>query len=318
MGHVGIDVSKAFLDVALLAADTSSVRRVANTTPGITELVTWLQSQSVVLVAVEATGAYHAPLLAALLAADLPTTRINPAQIKAFRQTRMTRNKTDRADAILIAQFAALHDSTLERIHPAEPRQQRLRSLVGYRDGLIKRRTMLTNQQEAATFRGDTTIDGFLTSELAHVATTLAAVDAAIQAVLAELPEAAVLAAMPGVAWRTVAVVLAYLPVALWGNAKAAAAYAGVHPAQSSSGTRSTSRMSKQGHARLRHALFCAALPSLRWNETLKAVFERHHATGKAKLDALGVVMHKLLRHMMGRLRRSYAEQAALVSPATA
>jgi transposase len=318
MCHVGIDVSKAFLDVALLAGEKPIVRRVANTVPEIADLMAWLQSHAVSLVAVEATGAYHAPVLAALLAADVPTTRVNPAQIKAFRQMRMTRNKTDREDAILIAHFAAQYESSLERVHPAEPRQERLRSLVGYREGLIKRRTMLTNQQAAATFRGDTTIDGFLTSELAQLATNLAAVDVAIQSVLAELPEAAVLDAMPGVGWRTVAVVLAYLPVAVWGQAKAAAAYAGVHPAQSSSGTRATSRMSKQGHARLRHALFCAALPALRWNETLKAVFDRHHANGKAKMDALGVVMHKLLRHLMGRLRRYYAEQAALASTAGA
>lgn len=308
MVTVGIDVSKATLDVAMLAHAQSPIRaQVANTDAGMAAFVTQLRATTVTLVALEATGSYHARLVMALLDAGLPVTLINPAQIKAFRTTLKGRNKTDRADAVLIARFAQLHAAELVRLHPAAPRQARLRELVRYRADLLSRRTALTHQHAAASLQREELVLPFLTADLAHVANQLRPVEVAIQALLAEIPEAAVLDAIPGVGWKTVAVVLAELPTALWGRAKAAAAYAGVHPAQSQSGTRATSRMSKQGNAHLRHALYCAAVPCLLWNPTLAATNARLIARGKHTMDALGAVMHKLLRIMMGTLRAWYA-----------
>jgi transposase len=325
MVTVGIDVSKARLDVATLDETrvAPACQQVANTETGIAALVAQLETQPVTLVALEATGPYHARLVAALLAAELPVTLINPAQIKAFRQTLGGRNKTDRSAAVLIARFAQTHAADLERLHPAAPQQAQLRELVRYRADLLKRRTAMSNQQAAAQLQREEHILPLLAADLAHVASQLAVVEPAIQAVLDAIPEAAVLLALPGVGWKTVAVVLAELPVALWGNAKAAAAYAGVHPAQRQSGTRETSRMSKQGNAQLRQALYCAAVPGLRWNPTLAAAFDGLVGRGKPKMVALGAVMHKLLRIMMGTLRAWYRRYdttplAALDARATA
>jgi transposase len=308
MVTVGIDVSKQRLDVAQL--DPGAARPVrwacANDAAAISELCTRLVAAEVTLVALEATGPYHAPLLVALLAAQLPVTLLNPLQIKAFRQTMGQRNKTDRADALLIARFAQLHHASLRRVHPAAPRQRALRDLVRYRADLLTRRTALGNQQAAATLQGQAEIVPFLAADLAQLADRLAAVETRIQTLLEAIPEAAVLRANRGLGWRTVAVVLAELPCALWGDAKAAAAYAGVHPAQVQSGTRQTSRMSKHGNAQLRQALYCAAVPGLRWNATLQTAFNGMVARGKPKMVALGAMMHKLLRIMMGTLRAWY------------
>lgn len=305
---VGIDVSKATLDVALLSSEQPARRtQIANTDAAIGAFVGRLRATPVTLVALEATGAYHARLVTALLDADLPVTLINPLQIKAFRTALGGRNKTDRADAVLIARFAQLHADDLIRVHPAEARQARLRELVRYRADLIGRRTALRNQQQAAELQRAELILPFLAADREHVAGQVRTVEAVILATLATIPEAAVLDAIPGVGWKTVAVVLAELPTALWGNAKAAAAYAGVHPMQSQSGTRETSRMSKRGNAHLRHALFCAAVPCTVWNPTLATYHAGLVARGKHTMDALGAVMHKLLRIMMGTLRAWYA-----------
>lgn len=313
MVTIGIDVSKARLDVAHLPTDSSvpHVWHLANTADAIAALVVELAARAVTLVALEATGPYHAALVTALVDADVPVTLLNPAQIKAFRQTLGQRNKTDRADAVLIARFAQLHGERLTRLQPSEPRQQRLRDLVRYRADLLTRQTALTNQHTAATLQAETGVLPFLAADLAHLRRQLAAVEAAIQALLATIPEATVLLTIPGVGWRTVAVVLAELPAALWGNAKAAAAYAGVHPEQVQSGTRLASRMSKRGNPHLRQALYCAAVPSLRWNTTLAATFARHVQRGMPKMAALGAVMHQLLRRMMGTLRAWYREHDA-------
>jgi len=112
---------------------------------------------------------------------------------------------------------------------------------------------------------------------------------------------------MPGVASTTAAAVLGYLPVGVWGDAKAAAAYAGVHPRREQSGQRDHSRLSKQGHAPLRRYLWMAALAAIRWDPSLAAVRARLVARGHAPQSAVCAVMHKLLRRMMGRIRAHYA-----------
>jgi transposase len=121
---------------------------------------------------------------------------------------------------------------------------------------------------------------------------------------------------LPGIGLITVATVLAYLPVGIWGEVKAAAAYAGVHPCQVQSGTRQHSQMGKAGPAPLRRVLYMAALAALQWDADMRTRYERLLAAGKLPLVALGAIMHAVLRKMMGVLRRYYHEHPT--RPATA
>jgi transposase len=255
---VGIDVGSRFLDVA--ATEGAALpRRVSNTEAGIATLVAALGAALVpldpALVVLEATGNYHRPLLAALLAADLPVHVANPAQVAAFRQSRLGRHKTDRADAQLLARFADVHHAELRHATPDEPDLARLRAVVGYRDDLVARRTALRNQRHHAVWAGETTVVAWLDADLAELASRLTVVEREIAALLAERPETAALTAQPGVGLLTAAAVLAYLPAGVLGNAKKAAAYAGVHPRHDQSGQRSSSRLSKQGCPALRRYL---------------------------------------------------------------
>jgi transposase len=285
-------------------------KRVPNTAAGIAQAIRALTPLQPALIVCEATGTYHRPLLAALLAAGLPTAVVNPAQLAAFRHARLGREKSDRADARLLARFAAMHGDELRRALPAEPIHARLRELVAYRDGQVAERTRLKNRLHATEFGGDGWVKARLTADLAEVDGRLAAVAAELDRLLAELPEAAVLRALPGVGSKVAAAVLAYLPAALWGEAKAAAAYAGVHPRREQSGQRDRSRLSKQGHAGLRRYLYMAALVALRHDPEARRFYDRLVGRGKPPQSALCAVMHKLLRRMMGQLRAYYAAQA--------
>jgi transposase len=307
--HVGIDVGKSFLDAAADGAAPALPRRVANDAAGIARLAAALVALAPAPVALEATGAYHRPLLAALVAAGLPVVVANPAQVAAFRQARLGREKTDRADAALLARFAAVHGDALRRATPAAPVQARLRDLVAYRDAQVAERTRLKNRCHANASGGDAWVAARLAADLAEVEGRLRAVEAETDRLLAELPEAAVRLAMPGVGPRVAAAVLAYLPPEIWGDAKAAAAYAGVHPRREQSGQRDRSRLSKQGHARLRRYLFVAATAAVRRDPDLAAFYRRLVAHGKPTPSARCAVMHKLLRRMMGKLRAFYAQQ---------
>jgi transposase len=307
MLFVGIDVGQAALDLAATVPIPSLPRRLPNTAAGIARAVAALRAAAPELVVLEATGAYHRPLLAALVAAGVPTALANPAQVAAFRAAGLGREKSDRADAKLLARFAQVHGAELRRALPADPLQARLRELVAYRDDLVAERTRLKNRLHAVGFGGDPAVAAWLAADLARVEARLREVEAATDRLLAELPEARVLRELPGVGPRVAAAVLAYLPVGVWGDPKAAAAYAGVHPRREQSGQRDRSRLSKQGHAGLRRYLYVAATVALRHDATLAAFRDRLVGRGKHPASAKGAAMHKLLRRMMGCLRAFYA-----------
>lgn len=317
MYTVGIDISKERLDWAAL--DGAHGALVAeghqpNTAAGIAPLVTRLHALTPALIVLEATGAYHVPLLTALVAWELPVTLVNPAQVKAFRQTQLGRTKTDRQDARLLARFGATYAAELRRYTPPSATQAKLAAWVSYRDSLVAEQTRLHGQREAAGWQGEAQVQTWLAEQLAVLKHHLAAVDRAIAELLATLPEAAVLLAMTGVGPRVAAAVLGYLPVGLWGQAKAAAAYAGVHPHLEQSGRRQRSWLRKAGHARLRRYLYMAAAVAIRRDEDCAAFYQRLVRRGKPKQVAVCAVMHKLLRRMMGRLR-AFAAQPRPASP---
>lgn len=300
---IGIDVGSQQLAAAASEAVATLPRRVPNTEEGIARLVAALITGAPTLVVLEATGNYHRPLLAALLAAALPVAVVNPAQVAAFRQSRLGRHKTDRADAKLLARFAQLHHEELRQAEPDEPDLARLRALVGYRDDLVARKTRLRHQHHAAQWAGEATVVAWLAADLADLAGRLAAVERAIGALLATRPETAVLTAQVGVGPLVAAAVLAYLPAGVQGNPKAAAAYAGLHPRQEQSGQRDHSRLSKQGCPALRRYLYLAALAAIRFDPEIAAWHQRLRDRGKAAKSAACAVAHKLLRQMMGKLR---------------
>lgn len=316
---IGIDVGSRWLEVAASSAAPAVPRRVANTPEGIVTLLSMLTRLAPELIVLEATGTYHQPLLAALLVADLSVSVINPAQRAAFRQRQLGRHKTDRADARLLARFGDLHHAEVRRAEPQEPVLARLRQLVGYRDDLVAQQTATRNRRHATSWTDSPQVMAWLEADLAHLAARLTQVEAEIAAVLAQIPDSEVLTAQRGVGLLTAAAVLAYLPAGVHGQAKAAAAYAGVHPQQNQSGQRSHSRLSKQGCPALRRYLYLAAMGAIRFDPVMRSWYEALVARGKAPRSAVCAVAHKLLRQMMGRLRQArMARLAATEGPDTA
>jgi transposase len=310
---IGIDVGAQHLDAAASTAAPALPRRVANTPDGITTLVGALTALSPALVVLEATGNYHRPLLTALLRAEVPVSVANPAQVAAFRQSRLGRHKSDRADAALLARFAELHHAELRRATPDEPDLARLRALVGYRDDLVAQRTAARNRRHAAVWRDEPSVVAWLDADLAALQARLAEVARAIAALLAKRPETAILTAQAGVGPLTAAAVLAYLPAAVLGNPKAAAAYAGLHPRQEQSGQRDRSRLSKQGCPALRRYLYLATMTAIRCDPEITTWYTRLCDRGKAAQSATCAVAHKLLRRLMGRIRDERAAHAEIL-----
>ena len=107
--YVGIDVSKAALDVGL--RPTVQGWSVPNEEQGIAQLVRRLEELSPSLVVLEASGGLELPVVAALGAAGLPVVVVNPRQVRDFARATGKLAKTDALDAQVLALFA-------ERVRP--------------------------------------------------------------------------------------------------------------------------------------------------------------------------------------------------------
>ena len=101
-----------------------------------------------------------------------------------------------------------------------------------------------------------------------------------------------------------VALILEIEDIVRFESAKKLAAYFGIHPTykQSGDGTWAVG-MSKKGRSELRAVLYMASMSGIRYNLILKQIYARFRAKGMKHYQAMGVVMHKLLRIIYGVLK---------------
>ena len=147
---LGIDIAKAKFDACLLLPDGRLHRKVfPNTCNGFELLTRWLAQHTLepVHACLEATGRYGAALALYLYEHQHMVSLINPAAIKAFAASRLTRSKTDRVDATLIAHFCATQQLLVWTPPAAEV--QELQALVRRLDALVEMRTMERNRLSA-------------------------------------------------------------------------------------------------------------------------------------------------------------------------
>ncbi|PZV09135.1 MAG: hypothetical protein DCF22_19000 [Leptolyngbya sp.] len=128
---LGIDVGKHQLHVALLVPERKpKLKVIANNAAGHQTLLNWLKHQGCerVHACLESTSTYGEAVAEVLYQAGHAVSIMNPARIKGFAQGELSRTKTDKADAALIARFcAALHPSLWQ---PSLLEVKQLQSLV--------------------------------------------------------------------------------------------------------------------------------------------------------------------------------------------
>src|SRR5689334_2114481 len=144
---LGIDIAKAKFDVALQFPD-GRIRRKScpNASSGFTALAAWLAHQQVTRVhaCLEATGTYGEALATWLHEAGHAVSVVNPMTIHAYAASQLSRTKTDRTDAALIAQFCATQHPALW--HPAPREIRELQALIRRLEALLEMRTQETNR----------------------------------------------------------------------------------------------------------------------------------------------------------------------------
>lgn len=109
--YTGIDISKSFFDVAFLQAGRYTYYKFSNDRDGFNALLKVLPSGSWIVM--EASGPYYLQLACFLDDGGVAVSVINPLVIRRFSQMRMSRAKTDKKDARMIAEYGKTEQPVL-------------------------------------------------------------------------------------------------------------------------------------------------------------------------------------------------------------
>jgi len=300
MAVLGIDVSKADFHCCLIDDSETTRNSFPNSPVGFRQLKKWLKNRGIqqVLACMEATGQYWEALATDLHESDHRVAVVNPARIKAYAQSKLTRTKTDRLDAALIAQFAQREQPRLWEPPAAEVRE--LQALVRHLDDLKMARAQHLNHLQSPLL--PKVVKASIRKVLATLKAEIEQFEEAIKDHIDRHPSLKgkheLLDSIPGLGETSAAQVLAEMPyMERFASARAVAAYAGLCPRIRQSGTslRSRGHLCKTGNPRLRRALFFPALTAMRYNAILKVFADRLRAAGKPRMVVVGAVMRKLL-----------------------
>jgi len=302
---VGVDVSKATLDVAIHGA--AATRCFPNTPAGHRRLIAWLQPQGTHQVVLEATGGYEHAALDALQAAGLPVVRVNPRQARDFARATGQLAKTDRLDARMLAQMAAT--LPLRLYQPAAAWQRRLAEWSQRRGQLVK---LLTGERQRLRQFTEAPLRRSLQRHLAWLESEIAALDREIAQQLEAQPVLATLRTLKGVGPVLTATLASELPELGRLDRKAIAKLVGVAPLARDSGQWRGPRHVWGGRHTVRSALYMAALVGVRHEPRLRELYQRLRARGKAAKVALVACMRKLLVILNARMRDALRENHAM------
>lgn len=289
--YVGIDVSKARLDIAV--RPTMQQWRVGNTAEEIGPLVSRLQAVHPTLVVLEATGGLELPVVAALGATGLPVVVVNPRQVRDFAKATGKLAKSDTIDAEVLAHFA-------QAVHPP-PRplpDAQLQAL----EALLTRRRQVVGMLTAERNRWGRALPGVrrrLETHIRWLEEELRDLDEELGSTLRQSPlwreKEELLRGVPGVGRVLSLTLLAEMPELGTMDGKQIAALAGVAPFNRDSGLLRGHRTVWGGRAVVRAALYMATLVATRHNPVIRAFYRRLLEAGKPKKVALVACMRKLL-----------------------
>lgn len=287
---VGIDVSKAQLDVAVRPGEVFSVANEEQALKQLAKRLAGLKPHRVVL---EASGGYEMMPAAVLAAARLPVVVVNPRQVRDFARSTGTLAKTDRIDAKVLAWFGQAIDPQLRPLKDEDTLA--LEGLVNRRGQLIEMLTAENNRLETAPKamrRGITTHVKWLQRRLKDIDNDINGTikDSPVWRVRDELLQSA-----PGVGPKTSSRLIATVPELGQLSHKKIAALVGLAPFNRDSGTLRGRRCIWGGREQVRAVLYMATLTATQRNPVIRAFYARLISAGKPFKVAMTACMRKLL-----------------------
>ena len=307
---LGVDIAKQKFDVCLIKPSGRAKHKVfQNTRHGFEHLVSWLASHQVsnhLHTCLEATGTYGEALALFLYEAGFVVSVANPAAVRAFANAGLSRTKTDKVDAELIARFCLAQQPSAWQ--PPAPELRELQALVRRLESLIEIRVSEENRLSSGV-----SVDAVresLETHIAYLVDEIKQTEQLIQKHINNHPDlkeqSELLDSIPGIGETTAALLLAEIVnLKQYTSARQVAAYAGLVPRERRSGSSVKGRvcLSKIGNARLRKALYFPAITALRSSDFFKAWAEPLRTRGKSKMSVIGAAMRKLIHLAYGVIK---------------
>jgi len=298
--YIGIDISKLSFDVAVkMKNEKYSHFKFSNDNEGFIKFRELLNQNAICVI--EASGPYYLKLAAFLFNSKISVCVINPLVIRRFSQMRMSRTKTDKKDAVMIAEYGKSQTPNLWK--PEADYVLEIKQMHAYVEQMNKSRTGLIRQQEAFKYNVAESLALkeslekmilLLEDEIALIENKMAVI---IKDQHNELFQQ--LKSIPGIGTKT-----AMLLIVISGgftkfdNARQLSSYVGTSPRIFESGTsvKGKSKICKMGMSRIRAMLYVCSWSAKRCNNACKELYDRLVEKGKAKKIALIAVANKLLK----------------------
>ena len=308
---LGIDVGKNDLYCHLITPTETRSQRFENSDSGIQNLLAWLQPLAdfaQLAACLEQTGPYGKAVAKALYSAKVSSLHlVNPRRIKAYGEQKLRRNKSDTADAKLIAEFLRSEHHELRTWKPQPADREQITELSRYAQSLTednaKLKTTCESVQNKAVLRS-------LMRRIKTQKKEIIDIRQRINALISKRPSLKIqkelLDTIPGLGEITQQIIIAEVPdIELFANARQLAAWVGLTPRHFESGTSGRTRtpITKVGSTSLRSALYLPAMTAKVHNPLLKEFAARLKENGKQPKEIIVALMRKLIHQIFGILK---------------
>jgi transposase len=305
---LGIDVSKDKHDVMLVKGEKKFYLEIKNDSKGFVSLTSWLNRLHVTRVhaCMEATGQYGEALAEYLYDLGHLVSVTNPARIKRYGQSKLHRNKNDKADAKLIAEFCLKEKPGAWE--PLRPENKHLRALVRRLEALKTNSRQEKNRK--CSGEKDPWVIEDLNNHIEYLEERIKVTEKEIENFIkqsSELkPQYDLLISIPGIGPFLASTLLGEIGDFLaFENAPQLAAYIGLTPRNYRSGSSvlKKSQITKEGRVELRRCLYMPAVSALHCNPVIKSLAERMKKTNHHKMEIIVAAMRKLVHLAYGVLK---------------
>ena len=303
---LGNDISKKKMDTLLMLKDKPLKKIFENTPKGFKLLDGWLRSLKVgrdVHICLEATGPYSEPVAEFLFEKGYRVSMVNPKAVHEFGKAQLRRNKTDAADARLIADFCLAMEPA--PWHPLPPEMKHLQALTRRIESLDQ---ILLAEKNRLKESAPTEVRPSLKRVIRGIEKEIDRIEKLIKEHIDNNPNLKeqndLLRSIPGIGKKTAPLLLGELEFSAFPSARSVAAYVGLTPRKDQTGTSvDRTRLSKLGSSRLRKALYFPAITALKHNEIIKSLANRLSQRGKRPKEVVCAAMRKLLHIAFGVLK---------------
>ena len=301
---LGIDIAKRKIDVFLRFENKSLANQFENSQTGFKLLSAWLKSLHLkqVHACLEATGTYGEAVAKFLHHQGHLVSVVNPLSIKGYAVAKMQRNKTDKADARVIADFCLTQHPA--QWFPPEPEVVELQALVRRIESLEEMLQMERNRLEVAPTKTKPSLKRMIKMLEDEIKTLKKSVKEHIDNNPTLKEQNQLLQTIPGIGEKTAALLLGEIEFSRYESARQVAAYAGVTPSKAQSGTSlKQTKLSKLGNGRIRKGLYFPAIVARTHNQIINDFASRLEKNGKTSMQIVCASMRKLLHIAFGVLK---------------